>query len=150
MKFKLITPHAPEYLAERLLRWEVLAKPYGMPPGSEAQQEEMQSLHLIALHGKKLVGCICFNAEDARSGRVFAMAVSEEYQGRAFGRKLIQTLEEQLILRNICDVYLYTRPETEEFYSLMGYRPEGDGIVQMGILQKMMKKKLRVEHVLKP
>ena len=149
MKFKLITPHAPEYLAERLLRWEILAKPYGMPPGSEAQTEEMQSLHLIALDGKKLVGCICFNAEGSHNGRIFAMAVSEEYQGRAFGRKLVQALEEQLILRGIHDVYLYSRPETEEFYFLMGYRPEGDGIVQMGILQKMMKKSLRVEHVVK-
>ncbi len=150
MKFKLITPNAPEYVAERYLRWEILAKPYGMPPGSEAQQEEMQSLHLIALDGKKLVGCICFNAEGSHSGRIFAMAVSEEYQGRAFGRKLVQALEEQLILRNICDVYLYTRPEGEEFYARLGYLPAGDGIVQMGVLQKMMKKNLRVDHVLKP
>ncbi|MBS0604260.1 MAG: GNAT family N-acetyltransferase [Verrucomicrobia bacterium] len=145
MKFKLITPDAPEYLAERLLRWEVLAKPHGMPPGSEAFPEEMQSLHLIALEGKRLVGCICFHPETISQGRIFEMAVSEEYQGRGFGRKLLHALEEMLVERGIQDVYLFARPENEEFYSLMGYRLEEEVISQMGLKQRKMKKNLHVE-----
>ena len=146
MKFKLISPDGPEYEAERLLRWEVLAKPHGMPPGAEIFPEEMQSLHLIALEGKRLVGCICFHPESVSNGRIFEMAVSEEYQGRGFGRKLLHALEQMLVQRGIKGVYLYVREEAEEFYSLMGYHPEGDFTVQMGLKQRMMKKNLSLEN----
>jgi N-acetylglutamate synthase-like GNAT family acetyltransferase len=142
MKFKIITPDAPEYQAERMLRWEVLAKPLGMPPGSEIFPEEMQSLHLIALDGKRIVGCVCFYPESDTNGRISEMAVSEEYQGQGFGRQLLHTLERMLVQRGIHDVYLFTRPETEEFYSLMGYQPKDEVIVKMGLKQRMMKKNL--------
>jgi ribosomal protein S18 acetylase RimI-like enzyme len=146
MKFKLIKPEGPEYQAEQLLRWEVLAKPHGIPPEAEAFPEEQHSLHLIAIDGKRLVGCICFHPESINNGRIFEMAVSEEYQGHGFGRKLLHALEEMLIQRGIQAVYLFARAESEEFYSLMGYQPEEDFIVQMGFKQRMMKKNLQEEH----
>ena len=142
MKFKLITPKAPEYEAERMLRWEVLSKPLGMPPGSEEIPEEMQSMHLIALDGKRLVGCVCFHPEDETKGRIFEMAVSEEYQGKGFGRQLLHTMERMLVQKGIHNVYLYARPEVEEFYALMGYQPEGELVVNMGLKQRLMKKSL--------
>jgi N-acetylglutamate synthase-like GNAT family acetyltransferase len=145
MQFKLITPDAPEYPAERLLRWEVLSKPYGMPPGSEAFPEEMQSMHLVVIDKKRLVGCILFHPESVKSGRIFEMAVSEEYQGHGFSRKLLHTLEEMLVERGISDVYLYVRQEFEEFYSLMGYAPQEEAIVELGLKQRLMKKNLHVE-----
>jgi ribosomal protein S18 acetylase RimI-like enzyme len=144
MKFKWITPDGPEYEAERLLRWEVLAKPHGIPPGAEVSPEEVQSLHLAAFDGKRLVGCICFHPESVSNGRVFEMAVSEEYQGRGFGRRLLHMLEEMLIERGISDVYLYARAESEAFYARMGYHPEGDFIMQMGLKLRMMKKNLHL------
>ena len=143
MKFKLISMDGPEYEAERLLRWEVLAKPNGMPPGTEILPEENQSLHLAAFDKKRLVGCICFHPESTHRARVFEMAVSEEYQGKGFGRKLLHALEEMLIKRGISDVYLYAKEDSEEFYLLMGYQPEGEFIVQMGQKQRMMRKKLQ-------
>jgi len=142
VKYKLISPEGPEYDAERLLRWEVLSKPLGMPPGSEVLAEEMQSLHLIALEGKKLVGCICFHPESKVRGRVFEMAVSEEYQGKGFARQLLHRLEQMLAQRGIECVYLYAKGESEDFYSRMGYHPEEDFIEQMGLKQRMMKKSL--------
>jgi len=141
MKFKIITPDAPEYQAERMLRWEVLAKPLGIPPESEMLPEEMQSWHLVALEGKRLVGCVCFHPESNTNGRIFEMAISEEYQGQSFRRKLLHTLERMLIQRGIHHVYLYARLETEEFYSLMGYQSEEEIIVTMGLKQRLMKKK---------
>ncbi len=142
MKFKLITPEAPEYQAERMLRWEVLAKPFGIPPEAEMLPEEKQSLHLIALDGKRIVGCVCFHPEGNANGRIFEMAVSEEYQGQGFGRQLLHALEKMLMQQGVHDVYLYCRPETEGFYCLMGYQPEGDLVETMGSKQRMMKKNL--------
>jgi N-acetylglutamate synthase-like GNAT family acetyltransferase len=145
MKFKLITPDSPEYHSERMLRWEVLAKPLGIPPESEAAPEELNSLHLIALDGKRLVGCVCFCPESSTNGRIFEMAVSEEYQGRGFGRQLLHALERMLVQRGVNDVYLFAPPDTEKFYSLMGYQPQEDVIVKMGMKQRMMKKNLNCD-----
>ncbi len=147
MKFKVITPNAPEYPAERMLRWEVLSKPLGMPPPEEdVFPEEMQSLHLIALDGKRIVGCVCFHPESESNGRIFEMAVSEEYRGRGFGRQLLHTLEKTLVQKGILHVYLFARPESEEFYALMGYQPDGDVILNMGLKQRIMKKILPAEN----
>jgi len=145
MKFKFIKPQSPEYCAERMLRWEVLRKPLGMPPGSEALPEDELSLHLVALQGKKVVGCVCFHQENETHGRIYQMAISEDYQGSGFGRKLIYTLENSLIKRGIRDVYLYARLESEGFYQRMGYHSEGEMIKRMGVLHRMMRKELSCE-----
>ena len=142
MKFKLIAPDGPEYEAEKLLRWEVLAKPLGRPPETAEFPEERESLHLIALEGKRIVGCICFHPETNTQGRIFEIAVSDEYQGRGFGRKLIHAMEKMLQQKGILNVYLFARAETEDFYFRLGYHPEGEVIEKMGMKQRIMKKTL--------
>ncbi len=148
MKYKLIAPEGPEYDAERLLRWEVLAKPLGIPPDVEEAPEELHSLHLIALDGKKLVGCVCFHPESATNGRIFEMALSEDYQGRGFGRQLLHQLERMLIERGINDVYLFAPPDAEKFYTLLGYLSQNEVMVKMGVTLKKMQKNLSpvVDH----
>ncbi len=140
IKFRFIAPNGADYEAERMLRWEVLRKPLGMPPGSEEVPEEDQSLHLVALIRDKIVGCVCFFAETETNGRIFQMAVSEEYQGRGFGRQLLQTLERSLIKRGVRDVYLHVRADSEGFYQRMGYNKEGCLIKQFGEMCRLMKK----------
>jgi len=143
MKFKWITHKSPEYPATLMLRWEVLAKPLGIPPEREVDSQEQESLHLIAIDKKKLVGCICFHPDSKTEGKIFEMAVSEEYQGQSFGRQFIHTLEKMLVQKGISSVYLFAPEETESFYSLMGYSPEEETIRQRGITQKKMKKALQ-------
>jgi ribosomal protein S18 acetylase RimI-like enzyme len=82
MKFKFIKLTDPYYRDELMLRWEVLRKPLGMPPGSELQPEEKDSFHLIALEKKQLVGCVLFHPESQTEGKIFQMALSEEYRGQ--------------------------------------------------------------------
>jgi len=145
MKFKFIKPQGPEYCAERMLRWEVLRKPLGMPPGSEALPEDELSLHLVALQEKNVVGCVCFHPETEIQGRIYQMAISEDYQGNGFGRKLIYTLENSLIKRGIREVYIYARQESEGFYQRMGYHPEEDLIKRLGVLHRTMRKAIVCE-----
>jgi ribosomal protein S18 acetylase RimI-like enzyme len=142
IKFRFISPSGPDYAAERLLRWEVLRKPLGMPPGSEGLPEDEQSLHLVAHIGKKIVGCVCFFPESETDGRIFQMAVSEEYQGRGFGRKLLQALERSLMQKGVLNVYLFVRSESEGFYQRMGYCSEGDLIKRFGEMYRLMRKNL--------
>ncbi len=141
MKFRFITTEDPEHTKEQMLRWEVLLKPQGIPPEMEMSPEEKNSLHLIALDRKNLVGCILFHPENETKGRLYHMALSEEYQGKGFGRKMISTLERSLAGRGIKEVYLETPQDRVGFYVRMGYQMEGNVQLQNGqLLQRMIKK----------
>ncbi len=142
MKFKFIKTHQPEYPKELMLRWEVLRKPLGMPPGSEVFPEEEESLHLIALEGKQVVGCVLFHQEQEARGKLFQLAVSSEYQGKSFSKKLMLTLEQALIKRGIREVYLLARDELVRFYSHLGYQAEGNVVQRFGLPHYTMVKQL--------
>lgn len=142
MKFKIFQPPAPEHAAELMLRWEVLRKPLGMPPGSEVIPEEKECLHMIALDGRRVVGCVLFCPESTEKGKLFQMAFSEEYQGKGFGRKLIVAMEDALEKRGYKDIYLHAREDSEGFYQKMGYQPEGDLIKYFSIPHRLMRKSL--------
>ncbi len=144
MKFKFIKTHQPEYSKELMLRWEVLRKPLGMPPGSELFPEEEESLHLVAVEGKQVVGCVLFYQEQEKRGKLFQLAVSPEYQGVGFCRRLMSTLEQALIRRGIREVYLLAREELVRFYSHMGYSAEGSVIQRFGLPHYTMTKQLMV------
>jgi len=142
IRFRFISPSGPDYAAERMLRWEVLRKPLGMPPGSEIFSQEDQSLHLIASVQRKIVGSVCFFPETTTNGCLSQMAISEEYRGKGFGRQLIQALERSLIRKGVQDIYLYARLESEGFYRRMGYFSEGELVKQFGEHHRLMKKSL--------
>lgn len=142
MKFKIFQVPAPEHAAELMLRWEVLRKPLGMPPGSEVIPEEKESLHMVALDGRRIVGCILFYPESTEKGKLFQMAVSEEYQGQGFGRKLIAAMEVALEKKGYKDIYLYAREDSEGFYHKMGYQSEGELVKYHGLPHRLMRKSL--------
>ena len=144
MKFRFIKTHQPEYRKELMLRWEVLRKPLGMPPGSELFPEEEESLHLVALEGKQVVGCVLFYQEQEARGKLFQLAISTEYEGKGFSKKLMLTLEHALIKKGIREVYLLARDELVRFYSHMGYHPEGNVVQRFGLPHYTMVKHLSV------
>jgi ribosomal protein S18 acetylase RimI-like enzyme len=144
MKFRFIQCEDPEYQAELMLRWEALRKPLGLPPGSERHPEEAESIHLLALEGKRIVGCVLFYPENSEKGRLYQMAVSEEYRGQGFGRKLLAKLEESLKQKGYHEVYLYARDESLGFYERMGFHKEGNAILKDGLDHFLMRKQLAV------
>ncbi len=143
MKFRFITTEDPEYPQELMLRWEVLLKPLGIGPGGEEVKEEEKSLHLIAVDRKKLVGCVVFLPENLTEGKLHQMALSEEYQGRGFGRQLIATLENALSERGFKLVSLLAPPDRVGFYERMGYESAGEPVKKNGLLWQTMKKRLK-------
>lgn len=123
MKFQLITTGEGAYIKEKLLRWEVLNKPLGLPPGSEVFPEEEESLHFVALEKRQIVGCVLFHQESDRRGRLYQLAISQEYQGQGFRRKMVVALEKELVKRGVREVHLQASDETVDFYRSLGFRP---------------------------
>ena len=142
MKLKFITPSHAYYREELMLRWEVLRKPLGMPPGSEVTAEEMECIHLLAMDEKKIVGCILFHPESDNVGCIVQMALSEEYRGKGCGRKLMQMLEQHLAKKGMSEMYLYARGEYQPFFERMGFHYDGDSFFRFGTPCRIMKKTL--------
>jgi len=143
MKFKWITINNVEYGSAKMLRWEMLHKPLGLAPETKEMPEETNSLHLIALDSKKVVGSVSFLPESEIKGRMYQMVMSEEYRGKGFGRKLLYRLEEGLEKKGIYYVYLYAYKEVEGFYQQMGYQSEGPIVEKIGVPHRLMKKTLQ-------
>jgi ribosomal protein S18 acetylase RimI-like enzyme len=142
MKFKFIKTRNPEYSQECMLRWETFHKPLGHPPDPSLFPAEENSLHLIALEGKEVVGCIIFHPATEIDGEIEPMAVSDQYRGMGFGRKLVHFLEEALIKRGIQEVKLCAREEAIGFYRHLGYHVENEKIEKFGVIHVVMRKML--------
>ncbi len=143
MKFKFIKTRNPEYVQECMLRWEVLHKPLGVPPDDpNIFPEEENSLHLVALEGKEVIGCLIFHPNTEGGGEIEPMAVSETYKGMGFGRRLVHALERALIKKGIREVVLFAREEAISFYHHLGFHLGGEKIIKFGVSHVAMKKNL--------
>lgn len=140
MKFKFITVSDPYYRDELMLRWEVIEKPKGLPPGLESQKEEKESIHLIALEKKQLVGCVVCHPQSEKEGEISHLAFSDEYKGKPFSRQMLSAMEDFLIEKGFCHVYVVASKEFQSFYAHLGFVPEGETFEHFGEkFQKMGK-----------
>jgi len=142
MKFKFIKTRNPEYYQEIMLRWEVQHKPLGVPPDPSLFPEEENSLHLVALEGKEVVGCVIYHPQKGKSGEMEPMTISPNFRGVGFARKLIHFLEKALIKRGIREVVLFAREEAISFYHHLGYHLEQEKIEKYGVPHMAMRKTL--------
>jgi len=133
---------APEYAEELDLRWRVLREPLGFAPDAVAFPFEAESLHLVALDGGRVVGCVLFHPEGTESGRLFQMAVEPDRQGTGLGTLLVRTLEEDLVRRGFREVTLHARDTAVGFYARLGYAPVGPPYVEVGIPHQNMRRPL--------
>lgn len=143
MELRFIQPDDGQlYAKERALRYEVLRRPLGMPPGSEIFPFEAESLHLVAIEGDSVIGCVLFRPQ-RRTGRLFAMAVAEEKRGRGVGAALVARLEAHLCDQGFQEVFLHARDDALGFYERLGYRLDGEPFEEVGLKHRRMKKDLR-------
>lgn len=139
---QLIEPSHALYAAERDLRFRVLRAPLGFTPGSEVFPFETESLHLVAVQGCDVVGCVLFHLESATAGRLFQMAVRDDLQRTGLGRRLVEALESTLRERGVADIHLHARAHVTGFYERLGYRIEGEPFDEVGITHRRMRKDL--------
>lgn len=142
MRFKFITLSDPYYQDELMLRWEMGEKSRGLPPGLESFDEEKESFHLIALEKKQLVGCIVCHPQSQTEGKIFHLALSDEYHGQPFSRQMLSTMEDFLMHRGISHVYVLAVEEMRDFYSHLGFTSEEEPFEHFGISYQKMGKRL--------
>ena len=104
------------------LRYEVLRKPWFQPKGSERDEEEETSHHRMIIdvpNGKAVaVGRLQFNTIE--EAQIRYMAVSDDYQGKGYGRTMVNALDNIAREKGSRKVILQSRENAVKFYEKNG------------------------------
>lgn len=108
------------------LRWRVLRAPWDQPRGSEQDDREDESIHLMVRDGNGealAVGRLHLNSPT--EAQVRFMAVDPRAQGRGLGSMVLRALEERAQSAGAKTIVLNARESAQRFYDQHGYRVEG-------------------------
>lgn len=112
-----------EFEAYYDLRWSVLRQPWQQPKGSEKDELEKQSFHIMACDENNnviAVGRLHFNNQS--EAQIRYMAVKPEHQNKGFGKSILKSLEEKCRQEKCEVIILDARESALSFYQKQGYQ----------------------------
>lgn len=141
----LLEPQTPkEFEAYFLLRYETLRKPWNKPLGSEKDDQEDESIHMMACDENRNILGVCrlqLNSPDEAQLRY--MAVKGGTQGLGIGKKLIEYAEGKAKAKGAEKIILQSREIAVGFYEKCGFTIVEKSYLMWGEIQHyLMKKKL--------
>lgn len=126
---KIIEASTPDELQRYYdLRWKILRAPWKQPRGSEQDELEQSSHHLMAVDSRQTVigvGRLHFN--NIREAQIRYMAVAITQQRKGIGTLLLNTLEQRAIELGAARIVLDARENALRFYRKQGYVVQGPG-----------------------
>ena len=105
------------------LRWRILRKPWNQPKGSEKDELEDKSVHVMVCNKERIpigVGRAHFNSNE--EAQIRYMAVEEKWQGKGIGKMVLNTLEERVTKQGAKYIVLNSRDIAIKFYEKNGYQ----------------------------
>jgi predicted GNAT family N-acyltransferase len=124
------------------LREEILRKPLGMSLKNEDLSRDHDDAILAAMCDERVIGCVMGHHVNADTLQLRQMAVYNEWQGKGIGRVLINAAEDYARRNDYSEIMLHARKTAMNFYSGLGYTPEGDEYTEVGIPHYTMRKSL--------
>ena len=119
---KIIAPSTPdEYQRYYVLRWKILRAPWNQPRGSEQDELEQSSHHLMVIDSHQAVvgvGRLQFNT--ISEAQICYMAVVIEQQRQGTGTLLLKALEDQATELGATRIVLDAREQALGFYRKTG------------------------------
>lgn len=118
------------------LRWRVLRAPWDQPRGSERDEREAESIHVMICDSSRIplaIGRAHFNSET--EAQVRYMAVDPAFTGRGLGGRVLAELEQRTRDRGATRVVLNARRPAVEFYRKHGYVILGPGETLFGSVE---------------
>lgn len=103
------------------LRWRVLREPWNQPRGSEKDDADDSSIHIMACVDGDVagVGRLHFNSEE--EAQIRYMAVDERYRGNGVGTAIVRELEKRAVEKGARYIVLNARENAVGFYRKNGY-----------------------------
>lgn len=104
------------------LRWSVLRKPWNQPEGTEKDDQEESTFHIIITNEKnKIVAGGRLQMNDAVTAQIRYMAVDPDEQGKGLGAVVIEQLELEARKKGATHLFLQARENAVPFYLACGY-----------------------------
>ena len=125
------------------LRWRMLRKPWAQPMGSERDDLDTSSYHVMICKKDRIpigVGRLHFN--NAHEAQIRYMAVDEQHQKKGIGSLLIRTLEEYARHQKADHIILHAREPAIQFYLQHGYKIEEKSYLLFESIQHYQMKKM--------
>jgi N-acetylglutamate synthase-like GNAT family acetyltransferase len=140
MRIHIVYPRSTYYERALMFRWEMLSKPLGQPPGSQREPWEDKSLHLVAIEGREIVGCVLLYPESKEMALLTQLALCERPRERAYGKKMIRRLESVVETMGIKQILLEATSEWISLFIKLGYRLIGEPVIREGAYYHCMSK----------
>ena len=123
------------------LRWRILRQPWNQPHGSEKDEKENESIHIIVIHNDKVIGCGRGHFNSPSEAQIRYMAVDEDFQGKGVGNKLLKVLERRLTKEGARTIILNARDNAVKFYKKHDYKIIGKGNILFDVIEHFKMRK---------
>lgn len=116
------SPSNPEeFKAYYDLRWRILRKPWGEPPGAEKDALEDSTFHFMALDNEQVIAVSRLDPQNSDLIQLRFMAVDDTYQAKGIGKKMLQHAEQFARTQGYKKLILEARENAVGFYENSGY-----------------------------
>ncbi len=123
MKFRIVSPHTDEEFEKYYdLRWQILRKPWGRPKGSEKDELENKSFHIMVLAGDRVIGVGRGHFNTGSRYQIRYMAVDENWRRKGVGTVILSRLQEQAARGGAGQIVLNARESAVKFYEKRGFK----------------------------
>lgn len=117
------SPETPEEFEKYYyLRWKILRAPWNQPKGSEKDDLEKQSIHIIAVENDEVIGVGRAHFNSSSEAQFRYMAVDDQWQGKGIGKRILDELERPVIENGAMKIILHARDNAVKFYERNGYK----------------------------
>ncbi len=123
------------------LRWRILRQPWKQPVGSERDDKENQSIHIIACIGDQIVGCGRGHFNSQTEAQIRYMAVEKEVSGKGIGTQILKVLENKLTEKGAKTIILNARENAVKFYKKHNYKIVEKSQTMFGEIEHLKMKK---------
>lgn len=149
MKFRIVSPQSDEEFEKYYdLRWRILRQPWGQPKGSEKDELENKSFHIMVLEGDRLIGVGRGHFNTGSQYQIRYMAVDENWRRKGVGTMILSRLQEQAARGGAGRIVLNAREGAVEFYEKRGFKIIEQAHTLFGCIRHFkMVKELRYEDV---
>lgn len=118
--YRFVVPSDPLFDDVRVLRWEILRKPLGIPYRADMDDMELGKQHLIAVAGGKVVGYSCLIVRPD-GAQIRHMSVDESMRGLGVGQTMARKLIERARQSGAKAIWLNGRFNALDFWHKLGF-----------------------------
>lgn len=145
----IVEPSTPEQFEQYYdLRWRILRAPWRQARGSERDEREDESIHLMACdNANQVIAVGRLHLNSPQQAQIRFMAVETEHQREGIGSKLLFALEEKAKALGAEEIIFEARANIAGFYKRYGYKTIAPGNTLFGsIYHYKMSKNIKNEQ----